>query len=634
MSLTSLCAPKTIRTKAGQAAPSIGDPGSGTPRGAPRFGPVIETSGTRFRLWAPKWTPEQNPIVVELTDGGRRIAMTPGPDGWHEAVVADVGVGSRYRFVLPDGLAVPDPGSRFQPDDVHGPSEVIDPSSHVWRHADWRGRPWHQAVIYELHVGTFTAEGTFRAAIDKLDHLVALGVTAIELMPIADFPGRRNWGYDGVLPFAPDSSYGRPEDLKALVDAAHGHGVMVLLDVVYNHFGPDGNYLPTYAPVFTDHHHTPWGAAVNFDAAGADMVRTLVVENAVYWIDEFRFDGLRLDAVHSILDDSDEHILHALARAVREAAPDRHIHLILENEENEAHLLTRDPDGTARLYTAQWNDDVHHVLHCAATGESGGYYADYAADTEKLGRALAEGFVFQGETMPYRGSPRGEPATDLPSSAFVSFIQNHDQIGNRAFGDRLDAVAPEAAVRAIAAVYLLLPQIPMLFMGEEWAAAQPFPFFCDFGPELSAAVRDGRAAEFARFPEFQDPASRARIPDPTVPETFQCAKLDWSAARHGAHAARLAFYRDLLAVRHREIVPRLRDAVAAGRYAVLGHQAVRVDWRLADGAGLSLLANLSAEPLDGVAAAPGRPIWTEGAVQVTGLGPWTVAWSLYDAIVR
>jgi malto-oligosyltrehalose trehalohydrolase len=324
-------------------------------------------------------------------------------------------------------------------------------------------------------VGSFTPEGTFRSLIEKLDYLVELGITAIELMPIADFPGSRNWGYDGVLLFAPDSSYGRPEDLKAFVDTAHAKGLMVFLDVVYNHFGPDGNYLPIYAPqFFTDRHETPWGAAVNFDGPNRGPVRQFVINNAPYWIKEFHFDGLRLDAVHAVIDESAKHVLEELAERVRALTSERHVHLILEEEENQAHWLNRSFRGRAHLYTAQWNDDVHHGLHTAATGEQAGYYADYHGDTVKLARALAEGFAFQGELMVYRSKPRGTRSGHLPPTAFVTFIQNHDQIGNRAFGDRMTTMAPTEAARAIAAVYLLAPQIPMLFMGEEWTAAQPF----------------------------------------------------------------------------------------------------------------------------------------------------------------
>ncbi len=474
------------------------------------FGAHVEDDGVRFRLWAPK----HDKVSLKLESDDKLHAMQPQRDGWHALATHLAGPGSLYRFVLSDGLVIPDPASRFQPRDVHGPSEVIDPAAYRWSDAGWRGRAWEEAVIYELHVGAFTRHGTFRAAAEKLDTLAALGVTAVQLMPVADFPGARNWGYDGVQLFAPDSGYGRPEDLKALVDAAHQRGLMVFLDVVYNHFGPEGNYWPACAPIFTDTHDTAWGAAVNFDAEGSDVVRDLVVSNAIYWIDEFHMDGLRLDAVHAIRDDSSTHILHDIAEGVRAAAGERSAHLILENEENTASLLQRGSDGRPRLYTAQWNDDVHHVLHTAVTDESAGYYVDYRGNTERLGRALAEGFAFQGELMPYRGHPRGEPSAGLPPTAFVAFIQNHDQVGNRAFGERLTALAPPEAVRAVAAIYLLSPQIPMLFMGEEWASAQPFPFFCDFEPDLAEAVREGRRKEFARFPEFRDPKHASASPTP------------------------------------------------------------------------------------------------------------------------
>ncbi|HWY24890.1 MAG TPA: malto-oligosyltrehalose trehalohydrolase, partial [Nevskia sp.] len=485
--------------------------------------------------------------------------------------------------------------------------------------------------------GAFTPEGTFRAAIGKLDHLVALGVTAIEMMPIGDFPGRRNWGYDGVLPYAPDASYGRAEDLKALIEAAHARGLMVLLDVVYNHFGPEGAYVHPIAPqTFTDRHKTPWGAAVNFDGPNSGPVREFVIHNALYWIEEFHLDGLRLDAVHAISDDSPKHLLEELAQRVRAAAPDRHTHLLLENEENQASPLVRDEDGRPRWYTAQWNDDAHHVLHVAATGETKGYYADYKGNTEKLGRALAEGFAFQGEVMPYRGRPRGAPSAALPPAAFIAFIQNHDQVGNRAFGDRLTAFTPAEAVRAIAAVYLLLPQIPMLFMGEEWGAAQRFPFFCDFGPELADAVRKGRREEFARFPEFQDPAARERIPDPTAEETFESAKLGWEDIARAPHAGSLTWYRRALATRHAEVVPQLPGMRAGGRYEVLGEGAVIVRWPPGDrGSTLVLAANLSGATAEGFPAASGRVIWQEGDTGEDGaFGPWAVRWSIDEVLAR
>jgi len=547
-------------------------------------------------------------------------------NGWHELITGDAPVGSLYQFVLPDGLHVPDPASRFQPQDVHGPSEVIDPEVYTWQDDAWRGRPWEECILYELHVGTFTPEGTFRSAIEKLNYLVDLGITAIELMPIADFPGTRNWGYDGVLAFAPDSSYGRPDDLKALVDAAHAKGLMVFLDVVYNHYGPDGNYLPCYAPIFKDV-HTPWGSAINFDAKDSETVRTLMVENAVFWIEEYHFDGLRLDAVHAIQDKSHEHLLSVIAASVREAAQGRHIHLLIENEENESAWLAREATCEALRYTAQWNDDVHHVLHVAVSGETSGYYADYAKDTVKLACALAEGFAFQGEIMPYRNAPRGEPSAHLPPTAFVAFIQNHDQVGNRAFGERLTAIAPREAVRAIAAIYLLLPQIPMLFMGEEWGTKQPFPFFCDFSGDLSNAVREGRRAEFAKFPEFHDPHKRDLIPDPTTLETFLSAKLQWNEISDSSHAEWHAWYKSLLHVRHTEIIPRLKGA-KSGRYEILGDAAIRVAWLLGDDSTLILITNLKADPLLDFTFPPGRRIWMEGQSLTQGLGAWNVVWVL------
>ncbi len=581
------------------------------------FGAEVGDDGVDFRLWAPKYD-----RIGLRVDG--RVEPMEADGGWHRLLVPSAKPGTRYSFVLPDGTEVPDPASRYQPEDVHGPSEVVDPRSYEWSESSWSGRPWEEFVLYELHVGAFTQEGTFRAAIERLDALRDLGVTAIELMPVADFAGRWNWGYDGTLLFAPDATYGRPEDLKALVEAAHDRGIAVILDVIYNHFGPDGNYLPLYAPIFTETHHTPWGAAVNFDASGSDVVRSLFVQNALYWIVEFGLDGLRLDAVHAIIDESQTHILEEIA-AVREAVGDRSVHLILENHSNQASWLERDPAGAPLLFTAQWNDDVHHVLHAAATGETVGYYGDYASDTAKLGRSLAEGFVFQGETMASLGAPRGEPSSHLPPTAFVSFIQNHDQIGNRAFGERLTAIAPDDACRAVAAVYLLAPQIPMLFMGEEWDAPQPFPFFCDFGPELAEAVRKGRRAEFSAF---HDPEQLAHIPDPLLEETFRSAKLVWEDALAGRGAGSLAWYRQILAVRHAEIVPRLPQIGASARHETLEDAAVRVEWTLRDQSRLILIANLKGSSSEKIAVPEGRRLWCEGPTPGGCLGPWSVVWSL------
>jgi maltooligosyltrehalose trehalohydrolase len=546
------------------------------------FGAEPGAGGVRFRLWAPA----QERVVLDL--GGIHHEMNRLEQGWHELLLAWARPGDRYRFLLTDGLAVPDPASRSNPEDVHGASEVIDPGAYAWRDAAWRGRPWHEAVVYELHLGAFTPEGSFAAARARLPELAALGITAIELMPVADFPGSRNWGYDGVLPFAPDASYGTPGELKGLVDAAHALGLMVLLDVVYNHFGPEGNYLHAYCPQFFDPaRHTPWGAAIDFSRRG---VRDFFVHNALYWVEEFGFDGLRLDAVHAISDDSEPDIVCEIGRALA-AGPgrERQVHLVLENDKNEAHYL-------GPCANAQWNDDLHHAAHVLLAKETDGYYADYAdRPLERLGRALAEGFVYQGERSRFRGGePRGEPSAQLAPSAFVSFLQTHDQIGNRAFGERLDALAEPRAVRALLACLLLAPQVPMLFMGEEFAAATPFQFFCDFGPELAAAVTRGRRGEFERFAAFA-----REIPDPNDAATFLRSKLDRSAR----DPARLALVRELLALRHEYLVPRLADA-RSGTFAVR-EDGLQVSWPLAQGARWHMHLRLAG----GVGAPVGEPIY-------------------------
>jgi maltooligosyltrehalose trehalohydrolase len=596
------------------------------------FGAQLDEEGARFRLWAP--AADEVRLVLEGDGRETILPMQPHPGGWHECRTDFARPGVRYQYELPGGQRVPDPTSRFQPGDVHGASELIDSRAYRWNDAMWRGRPWEEAVLYELHVGTFSPEGTFAGVEARLDDLAELGVTAIELMPVADFPGRRNWGYDGVLPFAPDSAYGRPEDLKRLVDAAHARGLMMFLDVVYNHFGPEGNYLHCYAPqFFTERHHTPWGAAINFDGADSRTVRDFFIHNALYWLEEYRLDGLRLDAVHAILDDSRPDILEELAAAVR-AGPGqaRHVHLVLENDHNAARYLARDRAHRPSWYAAQWNDDLHHVLHVLLTGEQDGYYADYAqAPARLLGRCLAEGFAYQGEPSPYRdGAPRGEPTRGLPPMAFVNLLQNHDQVGNRAFGERLGALAEPAALRAATAILLLAPAVPMLFMGEEWNAPEPFPFFCDFGPELAAAVTAGRRREFARFPAFRDPAARARIPDPGDAATFSRARLDWSAREQPAHAEWRSWVGRLLALRREAIVPRLAGMPAdAARHAPLGARAVQVAWQLNDGSHLTLLANLAPEAVVTASPPAGACLFAWPAVPRTDtLPPWSVAWYL------
>jgi maltooligosyltrehalose trehalohydrolase len=599
------------------------------------FGAQLTADGeVRFRLWAPA----AHEVELLLHDGAgaaRPLAMRAQPGGWFELLTEAARAGSRYRFRIDGKLEVPDPASRGNPDDIQGPSEVIDPAAFEWDDDAWRGRPWHEGVVYELHVGTFSPEGTFAGAQKKLDHLAQLGVTIIELMPIADFPGTRGWGYDGVLPFAPESAYGRPEDLKSFVAAAHRRGLAVMLDVVYNHFGPEGNYLHVYAPqFFTDRHHTPWGAAINFDSAGSRTVRDFYIHNTLYWLEEYHFDGLRFDAVHAIVDDSKPHILTEIAHAVRTGpGRERDILLVLENGANQARFLG--PPGAPNRFDAQWNDDVHHCLHTILTGEKDGYYGDYVENPHAmLCRCLAEGFGYQGQLSAHQGSARGEPSAHLPPTAFVNFLQNHDQIGNRAFGERIHALArsPEG-LRAAYGVLLLAPSPPMLFMGEEWQAPQPFAYFCDFEPELAARVREGRKREFSRFARFGDKGGLAALPDPACVETFRAARLDWSVLQQRRHADILDQFQRLLAIRQRDIVP-LVPRISNGTCIKLeASGAFAVDWGLDDGSILHLLANLTDRAVPVLGRVAGRLIFAthpniRAAMTRNELAPWSVTWLL------
>ncbi|MDB5623173.1 MAG: Malto-oligosyltrehalose trehalohydrolase [Devosia sp.] len=590
-----------------------------------KFGTQITASGVRFRLWAPQCQTVGLKII-----GAGTLPMQATERGWFELEVPGAGAGTRYLFVIDGELEVPDPASRFQPEDVDGPSEVVDPLAYEWRDRGWRGRPWEETVFYQLHIGTFTEQGTFLSTIDKLDYLVDLGITAIQLLPLGDFKGRWNWGYDGAMLFAPDSSYGRPEDLKALVDAAHARGLMIFLDVIYNHFGPKGNYLPAYAPVMTEKHKTPWGAALNYDDEGSPTVRDLVFANVRFWLNEYRFDGLRLDAVHAIEDSGPKHLLQELAEQTRAATDGRYIHLVQENSKNQARWFRRQADGTTRLYDAQWNDDVHHCLHVAATGESFWYYENYAGRTELLGRSLAEGYAYQGEVTPHEGEPKGEPSGFLPSTAFVAFIQNHDQIGNRPFGERIGQLVPAAVTRVLAAIYLLSPQIPMVFMGEEWDSKRPFLFFTDVGEDLAEAIRKGRREEMRHMIGDSEPDRLP--PDPMAEETFRACKLDWSEPDEAQTGSHLALYRSLLALRNQEIVPRLRGLQGhAGRYEILGDKAVRVSWTLGDGSSLVLSANLGSEPVGGLDLDAHPHLWVEGRAGGDTLQPWSAVFDLHAA---
>jgi len=580
-----------------------------------RFGAQVTGDGVRFRLWAP--AARQVELVLD-----RAYPMRPLGDGWHEHAVGDACAGTRYRFRIDGDLDVPDPASAFQPEDVEGPSEVIDHEPYAWKAQDWRGRPWHETAILELHIGTFTPQGTFRAAIEKLDHLAETGLTALELMPIADFAGRWNWGYDGVLLYAPDSSYGRPEDLKALVDEAHRRGLMVFLDVVYNHFGPQGNYLGRYAPQFFTSAHTPWGQAIDYTNP---QVRAFAVDNALHWLTHYRFDGLRLDAVHALAEPGASILLRELSIAVGKlsAASGRALHLMLENDDNRPGLLDPQADPPSGRYRAQWNDDYHHAWHVLLTPERQGYYRDYAEDPRgQLARILASGFAYQGEASAHRdGRRRGEASGALPPTAFIDFLQNHDQIGNRPCGERLVTQADADAIAAALAVTLMAPMPPLLFMGEEWGSKRPFPFFCDFHGDLAEAVRKGRREEF----KAAYAAHGEDIPDPLAQSTFRSAKLDWDACASAPGQQRLALIRGLLRARAETLVPRLAGVKFGS--AQWHDEVLTADWRLGDASVLCLVANLSA----GAAPRPPglrsvTPIW--GVTPGEMLPPWSVLWGL------
>lgn len=596
-----------------------------------RFGAAYGEGSTHFCLWAP--SAKKLVLRASTPDRGRReFDLNRAGNGWYELAVAGVGPGSRYDYRIDDEIDVPDPASRFNPHGVHGPSEVIDPCAFDWEDDDWRGRPWHEAVLYELHVGAFTAEGTFDAIVPRLRDLHELGVTAIELMPVAAFSGQHGWGYDGVLPYAPHAAYGRPEDLKRLVQAAHRLGLMVIQDVVYNHFGPDGNYLPRYASkLFTDKHCTPWGDAINFESDDDDAPRRFFIENALYWLEEYHFDGLRVDAVHAMLDNSATHIVDELATSIA-AGPgrSRHVHLVLENYANQACRLTPAgaATGNAMLSKSQWNDDFHHAMHVLLTAENDGYYADYEhAPLQQLGRVLAEGFAFQGEPFTTRGGePRGERSTHLPPTAFINFLQNHDQIGNRALGERFAQLVNPDQLRAALAVLLLSPSPPLMFMGEEYAAPQPFLFFCDYHGELGAAITAGRRREFASFRGFSGDGALS-IPDPNDPATFERSKLNWNDRLGPPHDGWLAYVRMLLAIRAQRIVPLIPDIVAgAANYQVTGC-VLTVTWRTHSGRRLVIVANLAGTS-SAVVVEAGERLFSTAATD-TLLQPWEVRVQLH-----
>jgi maltooligosyltrehalose trehalohydrolase len=521
-------------------------------------GALPQPDGVHFSIWAPRARQVAVRILTGASAGDHTLHASPTDPGVFEGVVAGTTTDTDYGYIL-DGKAeplLPDPVSRWQPAGVHGPSRVVDPADFEWTDDTWRGLRMADYVIYELHVGTFTDEGTFDAAISELRGLVALGVTAIEIMPVAQFPGDRNWGYDGVSLYAVQNSYGGPDGLKRFVDAAHAHGLAVIIDAVYNHVGPEGNYLGSFGPYFTDKYKTPWGSALNYDDAQSDEVRRFIIDNALYWITEYHADGLRLDAVHGIFDFSAKHLLQELAEVVHEqgARLGREVVIIAESDLNDPKLI-RSIDEFGYGLDAQWSDDFHHAVHAALTGERNGYYSDFGA-VAHIAASLEEPFVYSGTYSSHRQRRHGASSVGLPRDRFVVAVQNHDQVGNRAIGDRLANLLEPAQLRLAAALLLLSPYVPLLFMGEEYAETNPFLYFVSHGdPGLVESVRKGRRSEFEAFGWGDD------VPDPQSPETFARSRLDRRKMTLEPHAQLLALYRDLLALRRDE--PMLRPGAAA-----------------------------------------------------------------------
>lgn len=509
-----------------------------------------QTAGVRFRVWAPK----ARRVAVELSTPNGVIfsLLRPEPKGFHDGTIDQARVGSRYRYRLDDGPSFPDPWSRSQPDGVHGASEVVDPSF-PWTDRGWSGLDPDHLVLYETHVGTYTEEGTFAGIIPHLSDLRRLGITALELMPVAEFPGRRNWGYDGVNLFAPSRNYGGVAGLKQLVDAAHRVGLGVVLDVVYNHLGPDGNYLRAFSDdYFTDRYDTPWGEAINYDGENRERVRELVIQNACYWLVEYHLDGLRLDATHAIYDASPVHLLAELNDVARTAVgAERHPIIIAEDGRNDVRIVRSRSAGGFGL-DGVWADDFHHHVHSMLTAEREGYYGDYAGSAAAIARTVQEGLYFQGQHSEYRGGPRGTRVTDEPARAFVFCLQNHDQVGNRAFGERLGHLIDRDRYAVASVLLLLAPETPLLFMGQEFGASAPFLYFTDHEAALGRLVTEGRRREFAGFSTFRDSSRRVQIPDPQAVETFLRSRLDHAERESNAPIYRL--YRALLHLRATDAV--------------------------------------------------------------------------------
>jgi maltooligosyltrehalose trehalohydrolase len=540
--------------------------------------------GVTFRVWAP-----HAEAVEVVLDDGRRVAMPREPGGYASVVIPGIRTGDRYRFSLDRGEPLADPASRSQPAGPFGPSQVIDPGAFPWTDHGWRGVRHDRIVCYELHVGTFTPAGTFDAAIERLPHLAELGVTMVEIMPVAEFPGRFGWGYDGVLPFAPTRLYGPPDAFRRFVDRAHALGIGVILDVVYNHLGPGGNVLPRFGPYLSERHVTEWGQGLNYDGPESRPVREYIASNAAYWIDEFHLDGLRLDATQGIVDDSPTHIVTELAARARAAAGDRPIFVVAENEPQEAwHVRPREAGGAG--LDAMWNDDFHHTAMVALLGRREAYMQDYGGSPQELAACLRHGFLYQGQHQAWTGRARGTPTLDVEPSRFVVFIQNHDQIANTGFGRRVHAAASPATLRAITALVLLGPNLPMLFQGQEFQSSAPFCYFADHGAGLGRLLVEGRARFLGQFPSLATEESQARLPLPHSEEVFAACKLDWAEALTNAHV--LALHRDLLRLRRED--PVLARSGLRVETAVLGRSTLLVRWIGAPAGDRLLLVTLDA----------------------------------------
>jgi len=533
-------------------------------------------------------------VVWEGVRGTEAAALERLGDGTFTGLVEDAAPGTRYRYRLSGDRLLPDPASRFQPEGVHGPSEVVDPFAFQWTDENWAGRPLADLIIYELHVGTFSDAGTFAGVEARLDYLAHLGVTAIELMPIAEFAGRWNWGYDGVDLFAPSHNYGRPEHLQRLVNAAHRYGLAVILDVVYNHLGPDGAYLSAFTPrYFNPRHHTPWGAAINLEGEDNVHVREFLLQSALHWVHEYHVDGLRLDATHELIDDSDRPFLAELAETVRSAAP-RHIVITAEDDRNLARLAVPVRRGGLGL-DALWADDFHHHARRRLAGDQEGYFSSYAGRATDIALTLQAGWFYCGQVAPHTGACRGSDPAPLALEQFIICLQNHDQVGNRAYGDRLHDRIDAASYRAASALLLCAPETPLLFMGQEWAASSPFRFFTDHTEEIGGRITDGRREEFAGFSAFRDPAARSRIPDPQDPRTFADSRLRWNEITGEDHQRIVRLYRALLAFRRTNpaMLSRERTSVTV---VALDPDTIALWRHPADWPPVALIAHLSTQP--------------------------------------